>query len=149
LSWVFIFARGLSLVAVTGRLLCSGSQTSHCSGFSCCRAQALEHLGFNSRGLSALARGSAAAGHRHSCCEACGIFPVQGSTPRLLHWQAGSLPLSHQGSPKVHRFKMCRSAVYSIFTKLYNHHHYFHHPKKNPCSHEHSHPTSHSVPGNH
>ena len=26
------------------------------------------------------------------------IFPTQGSNPHLLHWQAGSLPLSHQGS---------------------------------------------------
>ena len=24
-----------------------------------------------------------------------GIFPTQGSNPRHLHWQAGSLPLSH------------------------------------------------------
>ena len=29
-----------------------------------------------------------------------GIFATQGSNPRLLHWQAGSLPLSHQGIPK-------------------------------------------------
>ena len=28
-----------------------------------------------------------------------GIFPIQGLKLRLLHWQAGSLPLSHQGSP--------------------------------------------------
>ena len=28
-----------------------------------------------------------------------GIFPTQGSNPHLLHWQADSLPLSHQGSP--------------------------------------------------
>ena len=27
------------------------------------------------------------------------IFPTQGSNLRLLHWQAVSLPLSHQGSP--------------------------------------------------
>ena len=30
-----------------------------------------------------------------------GIFLTQGSSPCLLHWQGGSLPLSHQGSPKV------------------------------------------------
>ena len=32
-----------------------------------------------------------------------GIFPTQGSSPHLLHhlhWQAGSLPLSHQGGPQ-------------------------------------------------
>ena len=28
------------------------------------------------------------------------IFPTQGLNPCLLHWQAYSLPLSHQGSPK-------------------------------------------------
>ena len=27
-----------------------------------------------------------------------GIFPTQASNPHLLHWQADSLPLSHQGS---------------------------------------------------
>ena len=30
-----------------------------------------------------------------------GIFPTQGSNPRLLHWQADSLPLSHLGSPML------------------------------------------------
>ena len=35
----------------------------------------------------------------HSLSTACGIFPDQGSTPCLLHWQADSLPLRHQGSP--------------------------------------------------
>ena len=34
-----------------------------------------------------------------SCSVAHGIFQNQGSKPCLLHWQAGSLPLSHQGSP--------------------------------------------------
>ena len=32
---------------------------------------------------------------------ACGIFPHQGSNLWLLHWQAGSLPLSHQRSPRL------------------------------------------------
>ena len=32
----------------------------------------------------------------HSCPVACGIFPDQGSNPRLLHWQADSVPLDHQ-----------------------------------------------------
>ena len=27
-----------------------------------------------------------------------GVFPTQGLNPRLLHWQVGSLPLSHQGN---------------------------------------------------
>ena len=29
-----------------------------------------------------------------------GIFQTQGSNPRLLHWQEGSSPLSHLGSPQ-------------------------------------------------
>ena len=29
-----------------------------------------------------------------------GIFPIQRSNPCLLHWQADSLPLKHQGSSK-------------------------------------------------
>ena len=28
------------------------------------------------------------------------IFPSQGLNPRLLHWEVGCLPLSHQGSPQ-------------------------------------------------
>ena len=30
-----------------------------------------------------------------SCSVVCGIFEAQGLNPRLLHWQAHSLPLSH------------------------------------------------------
>ena len=33
----------------------------------------------------------------HFLCQ--GTFPTQGSNPCLLSWQAGSLPLSHQGNP--------------------------------------------------
>ena len=33
-----------------------------------------------------------------SCSVACGILLDQGSNPCLLHWQADSLLLSHQGS---------------------------------------------------
>ena len=35
------------------------------------------------------------------CSAACGIFPDQGSNPCPLHWQAGSQPLLHQGSPCI------------------------------------------------
>ena len=31
------------------------------------------------------------------------IFLTQGSNPHLLYWQEGSLPLSHQGSPVLHK----------------------------------------------
>ena len=85
-------------------LCCCGVQAPHCSDFSCgiwalsawssvvglcsCSSWALEHrLGIVVKGLS--------------CSKACGIFPHQGSNPCLLHWQADSLPLSHQGSPAL------------------------------------------------
>ena len=42
--------------------------------------------------------GSVVRVHRLSCSMACGIFPDQGSNPCLLHWQADSLPVSHEGS---------------------------------------------------
>ena len=44
--------------------------------------------------------GSKAVAHGLSCSEVYGrILLDQGSNPCLLHWQVGSLPLSHQGSP--------------------------------------------------
>ena len=36
-----------------------------------------------------------------SCSLVCDIFPDQESNPCLLHWQADSLPLNHQGSPVI------------------------------------------------
>ena len=42
---------------------------------------------------------SAAVAYRLSCPAACGIFPDQRLNPCLLHWQADSQPLDHQGSP--------------------------------------------------
>ena len=38
-------------------------------------------------------------GSRPSCSAACGILPDQGSNLCPLHWQVGSQPLCHQGSP--------------------------------------------------
>ena len=46
-------------------------------------------------------RASVAAAHKLSCSMTCGIFLDQGLNPCLLHWQAASLPLSHQGSLEV------------------------------------------------
>ena len=39
--------------------------------------------------------------HGAGCSAACGIFLHQESNRCLLHWQADSLPLSHQGSPTL------------------------------------------------
>ena len=40
------------------------------------------------------------------------IFLTQGSNPRLLHWQADSSPLRHQGSPKP--------MIYTTYSKRQN-----------------------------
>ena len=40
-----------------------------------------------------------------------GIFPTQGLNLCLLHWQADSLPLSHQGSPIPCSVQFSRSVV--------------------------------------
>ena len=69
---VFIAAPGLSLVAVASRVA--------------------EH---RLQGTGA----SAAVVHRLSCSVACGIFPYQRSNPGPLHWQVGSYPPRHLGSP--------------------------------------------------
>ena len=57
---------------------------SLCSGFCGCRALALG------------AWASVVVVHGLSCPEAYGIFLEEGWNRYLLHWQAGSLPLSHQ-----------------------------------------------------
>ena len=77
----------LSLVVVSRGYSGCCAQVSHCGFFSCCRTWALGLMG------------SIVAAHELSCSVACGIFLNQGSNPYLLHWQADSLPLSHQGSP--------------------------------------------------
>ena len=78
-------------------------------GVSCCGAQALGRVGFSSCRVWArelwLTRlwgtGSVAVVHRLSCSVACEIFLDQGLNQCLLHWPADSLPLSHEGSPKI------------------------------------------------
>ena len=49
--------------------------------------------------------GSIVAAHGLICAAAHGTFPDQELNPCLLHWQADSLPKSHQGSPVA--FKKC------------------------------------------
>ena len=95
---VVIDACGLSLVAARVRAtLHCGSWASHCSGFSCCGAQALGAQasvvvarGLSSCGSRALGSGSVSEAHGLSCSAACGIFPNQGSNPCPLHWQVDS-----------------------------------------------------------
>ena len=50
LCWVFVASCGISVVAESGNYSSCSMLASHCSGFSCCRAQALEHSGLSSYG---------------------------------------------------------------------------------------------------
>ena len=85
-----------------------GEQTSHCRGFSCskCRLKGTRASAVTARGLSS--QGSPALEHRlrngtwASLLHTDGILPDQGWNPCLLHWQLGSLPLNHQGSPDAY-----------------------------------------------
>ena len=86
---------------------CSGQAFRRCS-FSYCWAQALQCSGCSSWNtripslrLRALGQGSVVAVDGLSCPAARGIFLGQGLNPCLLHWQTDSLPMSHQGSPKM------------------------------------------------
>ena len=90
--------RLLTLVAVLGLL--TGAFRAWAQGhrgFISYSSWALEHK-FNSCGIQLLL----------SCSMSCGIFPDQGSNPCLLHWQANSVSVCHQGSSsqsfKIERF---------------------------------------------
>ena len=86
LCWVFVSVRGLSLVAASG-----GQSSSRCVSLSLSRPLLLRSTGSRRTGSVVVAYGP-------SRSAACGIFPDQGWNPCLLHWQADSQPLRHQGS---------------------------------------------------
>ena len=87
LCWVFVSARGLSLVAAS-----RGHSSSRCAGPSLSRPLLLRSTGSRRAGSVIVAHGP-------SCSAACGILPDQGSNPCALHWQTDSQPLCRQGSP--------------------------------------------------
>ena len=86
LCWVFVSARGLSLVAAS-----RGHSSSRCADLSLSRPLLLGSTGSRRAGSVIVAHGP-------SCSVACGILPDQGSNPCPLHGQADSQPLRHQGS---------------------------------------------------
>ena len=105
LCWVFI-AAGFSLVVAS-----RGCSLLWCAGFSLWWLLLLQSTGSRQRvsvvahGLSscssqALDHCSIVVAHELSCSVAGGTLPDQGSNLCLLHWQADSLPLDHQGRPR-------------------------------------------------
>ena len=90
LHWVFIAVRRLSLVVVGRGSSCCSVQASHCSGFSCCRAQALGQAGSVAVKHRLQSMNSVVVVYRHNCPAACGIFLYQGSNPCPQHWRVDS-----------------------------------------------------------
>ena len=86
---------GFSLVAAS-----KGCSSLQCTSFSLQRLPLLQSMGSRAHGLQQLWHtGSIVVLHGLSCSLVCGVFPNRGSNPCLLHWQADSLPPSHQESP--------------------------------------------------
>ena len=96
-SLCFALKKKNLVLAVLG--LCCCAWACHCCDFSC-GVWALGCLSFVIPIPRLQSTGSVVA-HRFSCSITCRIFPDQGSNPCVLHWQADSLPLSHQGSPCI------------------------------------------------
>ena len=92
LHWVFVSVRGPSPVAASG-----GHSSSRCAGLSPSRPLPLRSTGSRHAGSATVAHGPSRSAAR-------GILPDQGSNPCPLHWQAGSQPLRHQGSPLTDKF---------------------------------------------
>ena len=105
---------GFSLVAVSGTALRCGVWPSHCFGFCCCGTRGSRCADFTSCGARAqewCCMGSGVAApqlqstasvvmaHGLSHSVVCRICPDQGWNLCLLHYQADSLPLGHQGCP--------------------------------------------------
>ena len=86
---------------------CARGYTSSCGARASLWFLLLWSTASRARELSSC--GSRALEHGPSRSTACGIFPDQGWNPCLLHWQADSLPLSHQGSPDV--LLLCLSVI--------------------------------------
>ena len=90
---------GISLAVVSGDY-----SLSRCASFSMWWLLYWKHEPQGTRASVVVAPGPQSTGsivvvHGLACSVEHGIFPDQGSNSCLLHWQADSLPLSHQGSP--------------------------------------------------
>ena len=104
--FIYLFIYGCTKSSMLRGLFCSCSKqgqlcscsvrASHCSGFS-----VTEH-GLRGMQPSAVAAGGlSSCGNGLSCSVVCGIFPYQAPNPRLLHWQADSLPRATREAPLV------------------------------------------------
>ena len=100
LHWVFTAVRAFLQLRRAGATLRCGARASHCNVFSCFGARA---PGTWASVVAAFQLSSC--GTRASFLRSmCGILADRGLNPCPLHWQVGSLPLSHPGSPLLDFF---------------------------------------------
>ena len=101
LIYLFLTALGLrccvqTLVAARGTILHRYTQAPHCSGFSCCRAQALRAPASVVTACGLWRIDSVIAAHGLSCPAACGIFRDGSHLPCICRWI-----LNHQTTREV------------------------------------------------
>ena len=95
-----IASGGYSLAVMHGFLIAVALGTWN-MGSRALGLQFLQHMGSVVIAPRLYSTGSIAVGHRLSCSVACGVFPDEASNPCLPHRHVDSLPLNHQGSPKI------------------------------------------------
>ena len=95
-----VASRGYSLVAMCELLTVVASPIAE-QGSRAGRLPYLQHMDSAVAAPGLQSTGSTVVAHGLSCSTACGIFQNQRSNLCFLHWQVDSLPLSHQGSPRI------------------------------------------------
>ena len=91
-------SRGYFLVVMHGLVIAVASLLLS-TGLRACMLQQLQQVSSVAVAPGLWSTGSMAVARELSCSSVGGIFQDQGSNMCLLHWQVGSLPLGHLGSP--------------------------------------------------
>ena len=99
--WGLCYCAGFSLVAASGATFQLWCLRSSSRWLLLLQSTGSRAAGAAARGLSSFGSQALEHGLSSCCSKACGIVPDQGLNPRLLHWQADSLPLSHQRSLSI------------------------------------------------
>ena len=97
LRWVFPTARGLSLVGTS-----RGYPLAVSCGFLVWRLLLLWGTDFSTFSLQVPELGISSRGPWAWLLQGRWDLPGPGVEPYPLHWQVGSYPLDHQGSPRIH-----------------------------------------------
>ena len=121
LCWVFVATQAfLQLRRVRALQL----RSSHCGGFSCCRAWALRCTGFRNCDTQAqqlqLLGSRAQAAHGLSCSVACEIFLWQGVNLCFLNLAGGFFSSEPPGKPRnLHVVLNSSLSVFSVFSLVF------------------------------